>query len=95
MVKGLSIVFLLNFFKSKNRLCIVILPLGVACFSYVVLLFIILYRVNIGLLAKFSHKMLEYKNQWVNGFYAGSDGHKLGFTPITGLYSKYCARIKK
>jgi len=60
-----------------------------------VLLFIILYRVNIGLLAKFSHKMLEYKNQWVNGFYAGSDGHKLGFTPITGLYSKYCARIKK
>ena len=35
MVKGLSIVFLLNFFKSKNRLCIVILPLGVACFSYV------------------------------------------------------------
>jgi len=60
-----------------------------------VLLFVILYWVNIGLLAKFSHKILEYKNQWVNGFYAGSAGHKLGFTPITGLYSKNCVSLKK
>ena len=67
----------------------------VLVFPMRILLFVILYWINIGLLSKFYHKMPEYKNQRVYGFYAGSATHKLGFMSITELYSNYCARVKK
>lgn len=87
--------FCLIFLKVKTVYASLFYHGMLLAFPMWILLFVILYGIHIGLLPEFYHKMLEDKNQWVDGFYAGSAGHKLGFIPITALYSKNCARIKK